>query len=217
VVLVFAVAGAHNDTLVGLVLTAGLVLGLEGRAPAGAATLVAATGLKLSAGLALPFALLGARRGGRPGAALAAVAAAGLAVAAVAAIGFGPHAAAVAGALRGQQQAVATHSLPSEVSRLLGDGRLGGGVRAAFTGLLGVALAAALVWAWRRADRWLEAYGWATLAVLATTAWLLPWYGVWALVPAALSGDRRLRGAALVLCAYLVATRLPLADPLLGG
>jgi hypothetical protein len=214
-VLVFAVAGAHNDTLVGLVVTAGLVLCLEGGAPAGAATLVAAAGVKLSAGLALPFALLGARREARAARALAVATITAVAVAAVALVGFGSDAAAVAGALRGQQQAVATHSLPSEVSRLLGYGRLGGGVRAASTALLLVGLAATLAWAWRRADRWLEAYGWATLAVLATTAWLLPWYGVWALVPASLSGDRRLRGATLVLCAYLVATRLPLAGPLL--
>jgi hypothetical protein len=178
---------------------------------------VAATGAKLSAGLALPIAVLGARGAGRARAALAAAAVtvAGVAVAAV--IGFGPHAAAIAGTVRGQQQVVATHSLPSEISRLLGSGRLGDGVRAAFTGFLVVALAATLVHAWRRADRWLEAYAWATLAVLCTTAWLLPWYGLWALLPAALSGDRRLRVATLAFCAYLVATRLPLADPLLGG
>jgi alpha-1,6-mannosyltransferase len=216
-VLVFAVAGAHNDTLLGLILAGGLVLGLEGRASGGAAALVAATGVKLSAGLALPFALLGGRGAGRGRAALAAAAAAVTAVAAVAVVGFGPHAAAVAETVRGQQQAVATHSLPSEVSRLLGYGRLGDGVRAAFTALLVVALGAALAHAWRRPERWLEAYGWATLAVLCSTAWLLPWYGLWALVPAALCGDRRLRVATLALCAYLVATRLALADPLLGG
>ncbi len=216
VVLVFAVAGAHNDTLVGLILTAGLVLCLERREAGGAATLVGASAVKLSAGLALPFALLGARAGGRGRMALAAAAGALVGVAAIAVIGFGPHAAAIADAVRGQQQTVATHSLPSEVSRLLGYGRLGGSVRAVFTAGLVGALLAALVHAGRRADRWLEAYGWATVAVLATTAWLLPWYGLWALVPAALSGERRLRGAALVLCAYLVATRLPLADPVLG-
>jgi hypothetical protein len=231
-VLVFAVAGAHNDTLVGLILTGGLVACLDRGGAAGAdgagarpdhgsAALVAAAAVKVSAGLALPFALLGARGGGRGGGAGARRAAgwaagAAVVVVAIAVIGFGPHAAAIAGTVRGQQQVVATHSLPSEVSRALGLGRLGGGVRAAFTVLLLAALLAALVHAWRHAERWLEAYGWATVAVLLTTAWLLPWYGLWALVPAALSGDRRLRGATLVLCAYLVATRLPLADPLLG-
>ena len=79
-----------------------------------------------------------------------------------------------------------------------------------------LALLAALGHAWRRPERWLEAYGWATIALLCCTAWLLPWYGLWALLPAALSGDRRLRVATLVLAGYLVATRLPLANPLLS-
>jgi hypothetical protein len=211
-VLVFAVGGGHNDALLGLLVAAGLVLSLDGRGPAGAVGLVGAVGIKLSAGLALPFALLGGRR--RTTLAAAGAALAGLAV--VGLVAFGPHVAAIAGTVRGQQQVVATHSLPSEVSRLLGQGRLGGGVRAAFTVLLVLAVAAALRHAWRRPERWLEAYGWATLGVLCTTAWLLPWYGLWALLPAGLSGDRRLRVATLVLCAYLVATRLPLANPLLS-
>jgi hypothetical protein len=216
-VLVFAVAGAHNDTLVGLLVGVGLVVCLDGRQVGGAAALVGAAGFKLSAGLALPFALVGARAAGRVRPALLAVAGAAAAVALIAVIGFGPRATAIAGTVRDQQQTTATHSLPAEISRLLGDGRLGGGVRTAFTAFLVVALIGALAYAWRRPARWLEAYGWATLAVLCSTAWLLPWYGMWALLPAALGADRRLRGATLVVCAYLVATRLPLADPLLGG
>jgi hypothetical protein len=212
-VLVFAVAGAHNDALLGLLVAAGLVLCLDGRPTPGMGGLVAAAGVKLSGGLALPFALLGARdRLRAAAAALAALAA----LAVVGVIGFGPHALAIAGTVRGQQQVVATHSLPSEVSRLLGQGRLGDGVRTAFTVLLVLTVLAALVHAWRRPERWLEAYGWATLAVLGCTAWLLPWYGLWALLPAALSGDRRLRVATLGLTAYLVATRLALFNPLLS-
>ncbi len=212
-VLVFAVAGAHNDALLGLLVAAGLVLCRDGRPTAGMGGLVAAVGVKLSAGLALPFALLGARDRLRAGAAaLAAL----TALAVVGVVGFGPHALAIAGTVRGQQQVVATHSLPSEVSRLLGQGRLGDGVRTAFTVLLVLAIVAALAHAWRRPERWLEAYGWATVAVLCGTAWLLPWYGLWALLPAALSDDRRLRVATLGLAAYLVATRLALFNPLLS-
>ena len=63
-VLVFAVAGAHNDTLLGLIVAAGLVLCLEGaRARRGRRRSSRRPGSRLSAGLALPFALLGA--GGR--------------------------------------------------------------------------------------------------------------------------------------------------------
>src|SRR5262249_13895860 len=63
---------------------------------------------------------------------------------------------------------------------------------------------------------WRIAAGWTTLALLASTAWLLPWYAIWALPLAAVSGDRRLRAATLLLCAYAVLIHLPLADPLLS-
>ena len=56
------------------------------------------------------------------------------------------------------------------------------------------------------------AAGWATLALLLSTAWLLPWYAIWLLPLAAVSGDRRLRAATLVLCAYAVLIHLPLAN-----
>jgi hypothetical protein len=49
-----------------------------------------------------------------------------------------------------------------------------------------------------------------------STAWLLPWYAIWALPLAAVSGDRRLRAATLVFCAYAVLIHLPLANGLLS-
>jgi len=135
---------------------------------------------------------------------------------AVAVVGFGTHASAILDALRGQQQLVAVHSIPAQVGRLLGQSRPSDALRSVFAigfvGVMGVAL-----WrVWRGAD-WLLAAGWSTLALLVSTAWLLPWYVVWLLPLAALSGDRRLRAGTLALCAYLVLTRLELAQPLLGA
>lgn len=213
VVLVFVVGGGHNDALTMLLLAIGIVAFSAGRDGAGAATLAATVGIKASAALALPFALIASRRR----VAATAAAAAGLAaVAAVAVIGFGLHTRAFLDTLRGQQQFVAVHSIPSEVSRLLGLGRLASGVRAAFTAGFVIALVAALVHAWRNRDHWIDAYGWATLALLVGTAWLLPWYGVWLLLPAALSDGRRLRIAALTFSAYLILTRMPFANGVLG-
>ena len=217
VVLAFAVAGGHNDLLLGLLVAAGIALRLLDRGPASGGTLALAAGVKVSAILALPFALLGAerRRTGLRDAAWATVVLLG--VAALALVAFGAHAGAVIDTLRGQQQLVAVHSIPSELSRLFGGAsRPSNAVRTCFDAALAVAIAAALWHAWRRADRWLEAYGWATLAVLLSTTWLLPWYGTWLLVPAAFSADRRLRAACVVLSVYLVATRLPLAAGVLG-
>jgi len=212
-VLVFELGGAHNDALLVLVVAGALTLALSERPGAGALATVGAVGIKASAGLLAPFLILGARARGRT---LAATVAGVVLLVAVAVVGFGTHASAILDALRGQQQLVAVHSIPAQVGRLLGQSRPSGALRSVFAigfvGVMGVAL-----WrVWRGAD-WLLAAGWSTLALLVSTAWLLPWYVVWLLPLAALSGDRRLRAGTLALCAYLVLTRLELAQPLLGA
>ena len=47
--------------------------------------------------------------------------------------------------------------------------------------------------------------GWATLALIASLAWLMPWYVIWVLPLAALGTSLRLRRAALALTVFLVA------------
>ncbi len=73
----------------------------------------------------------------------------------------------------------------------------------------------ALWWTVRGAD-WRTTAGWATLALVLCTAWLLPWYAIWPLPLAALSRSRTLRVATLVFCAYALLVHLPLAAPLLN-
>ncbi len=51
--------------------------------------------------------------------------------------------------------------------------------------------------------------GWASVALLVTLSWVLPWYVLWVLPLAALSRSRRLRDAALVLGAYLIVAWAP--------
>ncbi len=63
--------------------------------------------------------------------------------------------------------------------------------------------------------RSLVASGWASVALLVTLSWVLPWYVLWVLPLAALSGSRRLRTAALVLGVYLIVAWAP-ASGLLG-
>jgi hypothetical protein len=213
VVVVFAVPGAHNEALIGMLVVAGAALLVSGRERRGAVALVAASAMKASSALILPFALLGARARARTA---AAIALALMASAAVALIAFGPHLSAMAGALATQQGKIAGHSLPSEVSKLLGLGKLALGVRIAFYALLAATVAVCLRRAWRGAA-WLDCYGWTTLALLAATAWLWPWYGVWALLPASLSSSARLRAATLVACAYLVVVRVAIVHPLSAG
>ncbi len=221
VLLVLAVGGAHNDTLLLLALSGALLLtaGANPRFRAGAAALVAGVAIKVSAGLALPFLLLGAGRdgsgtrerlrvAGATGVSLALLAALGL-------IGFGSHAFGFIGALSEQQQLVATHSMPAELARLVGLHGTPSWWRHCFIAAFVVVFAYAL-WRTLRGADWRVAAGWSTLALLLSTAWLLPWYAVWLLPLAAVSRDRRLRAATLVFCAYALLIHLPLANGLLS-
>ena len=110
---------------------------------------------------------------------------------------------------------LARHGVPEEISGLLG---LGGTQR---TGCAPAGGRARYVhrrcsrWRWSRCCGsawrgawWLDCYAWATLALLACSAWLLPWYGMWALLPASVSGSRRLQGVTLAASAYLVAIKI---------
>jgi hypothetical protein len=223
VLLVMAVGGAHNDTLLLLALGLALLLSAPRAAgdagserPRGAAlALAGGVGVKLTAGLLLPFLVLG-QRTARERWRVALASALGLvAVAAVGVIGFGPHALGFLGAVGEQQQLIATHSVPAETARLFGLQGTPAWWRHAWVAAFVAVLAYAL-WRTARGADWRVAAGWTTIALLCSTAWLLPWYAVWPLPLAAVCGDRRLLAAALVVCAYAVLIHLPLADPLLS-
>lgn len=201
--LVYGVAGAHNDFLVMLVLLAGVLGQLEGRPATGGAAGAAAAAAKASAALPLPFIAIGSRQRRKTIAwMLAALAATGvLAVAA-----FGAHGASFVGQVRAQQHQVASKSVPNELGRLLGFGGITTGLRVLALACFALAVSVALVRA-RRGD-WISLAAWGTLALLATTAWLLPWYVIWLLPLAAISGEWRLEAATVVFCAYVVVTRV---------
>jgi hypothetical protein len=98
--------------------------------------------------------------------------------------------------------------VPRAVSRMLGEPTLHEGVRLAGGVVLVVAVVALLVLVARRVLDWVTGAGWAMLALLVTTAWLLPWYGVWLMPLAALSHSRLLRLAAVGFTVALVASKV---------
>ena len=203
-VLVHVVGGAHNDATVMLAAVAAVAAILALRESGGGAAVVVAIGLKLSAAVVAPFALLGAVRRNRfaAGAAVAA-----LAIAAAAFAAFGPDALDSVELVGENQGRVSNYSLPNLLSELLGVGV--GPVRA----LTAAALAALVVllgrWVLRGGD-WIRATGWAAFGLLLASAWLLPWYVIWALPFAALARDNRLLTAVLALTALQLAARVPL-------
>jgi len=217
VLLELALGGAHNDTLIVLAFAAALALsasasrGFRGAA----AAVVAGVGIKFSAALMLPFLVLAPARA-RERLATALSAAGSLAVLAlVGVLGFGAHAFGFLGAIGEQQQLVAVHSIPAETARLVGLSGTPTWWRQLFAAAFLCLLALAL-WRSARGGDWRVAAGWSLLALLACTAWLLPWYAIWPLPLAAVCGDRRLRAATLLLCAYAILIHLPLAEPLLS-
>ncbi len=218
VMLELATGGAHNDTLVLLLIAVALLLtaGASPRFRAGAAAVVASVGIKVTAGLLLPFIVLAPPRARERLAVAGTAALCLLALAVVGLIGFGGHALGFIDAVGEQQQLVAEHSVPAETARLVGLTGTPTWWRQLFLVMFVLVLCAAL-WRTARGADWRVAAGWATLALLLSTAWLLPWYATWPLPLAAVSGDRRLRVAALVFCAYAVLIHLTLADPLLSA
>jgi alpha-1,6-mannosyltransferase len=202
--LAFGVGGAHNDFLLLALALAAILLVVEQRPAAGGLAGALAIGVKAPAALLLPFLVLGARPR-RPAIAGACAGASALLVVALAA--FGRDAFAFATQIDQQQQLVATNSVPRRLAGLLGFDAIPPALRALF-GIAFVMVVVPLLWrTWRCRIDWIAAAGWATLALLLSTAWLVAWYLIWLLPLAALSGDRRLRIATLLLTGYLIATR----------
>jgi alpha-1,6-mannosyltransferase len=204
-VIVWTLGGGHNDMLMLAALLGGVLLVLERRELGAGAAVLVALGVKATAGLALPFALLGSRRRGRfaAGAALGSAA-----VAAVGYLAFTDHALGLVGVLHNERLLISQQSVAYGVLRLLGlqpDAH----TRLALTALGGAALALLVLTAWRRRIDWIAAIGWALLAVVVTSTWTVPWYTIWALPFAAATRDRRLLAATLMLeastLAYVVA------------
>jgi hypothetical protein len=107
-----------------------------------------------------------------------------------------------------QSRLVTSESVPNLIGLALGAGGETETLRLLLSGGLAVALVICCVQAYRRRCS-LTAAGWATVALLVTLSWMLPWYVLWLLPLAALSASRRLRIAAAVLGAYLIISWAP--------
>ena len=202
-VLVHVVGGAHNDALMvlGLMVAASAVaVGLEA---SGGASLVLAAAVKVSGAFAAPFALLGSAR---PVRLLASAALAVALVTAVSLAAFGLEAVSALGVIGGNQTESSYYSLPSTAARITGlDAEA---VRFAFLAAYAALVVWLVVWT-RRGGDWLRAAAWAGAGLLLATAWLVPWYVIWALPFAAVARDRGLVAVVLALSAL----QLPVAIP----
>ncbi|MDX6652592.1 MAG: alpha,6-mannosyltransferase [Solirubrobacterales bacterium] len=203
ILLFYAVGGAHNDVLMLLPMMLGVYLVIAGASSGPAAGVVAAA-VKLSAAVVAPFALLGSRRRGPATvwtlASLAVTLGVGLAA-------FGLHLFSVLGILRHESH-TGSRDVPQTLAKAVGVHLPAATMSQIGFTVFAAVIAYLLVRVWRGAD-WLAAAGWATLALLATTTYLLPWYVIWPLPLAALSSGRAQRLAALAICGLVIALRIP--------
>jgi alpha-1,6-mannosyltransferase len=210
-IVIYGVGGGHNDLLMLVAVVAGISLVLQHRERAGGASIVVAAGIKLTAGLYLPFALAGARRTLSPSRRRDILIGAGVAAASVAALGFalfgtGPlH---LISTVEQVQSEGDWHSIPGLIGTWLGLGIVGK--------VMGLVLAAAFAgtscWLLRRVWLgqldWIAAAGWSTALLLVTASSLLPWYTAWLIPLAALGRDRRLWKTSIVMTGVILGIQL---------
>lgn len=215
-VLVHVVGGAHNDAILVLLLLAAVLVTLSARERISGTLLAAGTAVKISGGLLAPFMLVRARQ---RAALIAGALLAATAIAAASFAAFGLHAFDALGLIGENQGRTSRWSIPQRSAD--GIGALTGGspgaivhfTRAAFALAFICLLALLLRRVWKAkpsSDDWLWAAGWATLALLVASAWLVPWYAIWLLPLAALSASRALIAGSLLLCAYMLVIAVPL-------
>jgi hypothetical protein len=225
VVLVWGLGGDHNDALMMFLIVLGFYLLLRVRterepaaggprgwlrpiSPVGigaGSAFVTAAAIKASAAVLIPVvlaSLLSSPR--RLAQVVLGVALAGVALGAASLIAFGLH----IPDLSTQGRLVTNESVPNLIGLAVGAGGETESLRLALGVVLVLAVLLCCVYAWRQRSA-LGASGWASVALLVTLSWVLPWYVLWVLPLAALSGSRRLRTASAVLGVYLIISWAP--------
>lgn len=242
IVLVWGLGGDHNDFLMLFCIMAGFYLLLRAReherdreqrvkvrdslqplSPelfgAGAAFVVAA-GVKASGGVLIPVVLAGLLSHRRALLqVLAGMILGGAVVGALSLLAFGLH----IPDLSTQSRLVTSESVPNLIGLAVGAGGETETLHKVMTAALVVSILACCWTAWKgrvgapergAAERTITASGWASVALLVTLSWVLPWYVIWVLPLAALSASRRLRMFSLVLGVYLIVAWAPASGKL---
>jgi uncharacterized BrkB/YihY/UPF0761 family membrane protein len=172
---------------------------------------VLATGIKLTAGLLLPFVLAAT------GSPLARprrreiLIGAGIIAAILAAVSFGVFGAGVLHlpvTVHQSQSEGDWHSIPGFISTRLGLPPIGQVAGLVLALLFVVAFWWLLRRVWRGEMDWIDGAGWATAAMIVTASSLLPWYVAWLMPLAALASDHRLWRTAIYLTVFVQAIQM---------
>jgi hypothetical protein len=210
-VVVYGVGGGHNDMLMLALAVAGVALALQHRDRLGAGSIVLGAGVKLTAGLLLPFTLAGA--GGRLSRSrrrevLLGACIAGAAVVALGAAAFGVGPLHLFGSISQTQSEGDWHSIPGFISTRMGLGTVGHVIGVLLAIVFAVVFCRLLVRVWRGELDWIDGAGWMVVALLITASSLLPWYVAWLMPLAALGADRRLWRASMAMTGVFLAVQV---------
>ncbi|HZE04054.1 MAG TPA: polyprenol phosphomannose-dependent alpha 1,6 mannosyltransferase MptB [Solirubrobacteraceae bacterium] len=207
---VYGVGGGHNDLLMLVALVGGVYAFLLSRERLGGGLSVIAAGIKLTAGIILPFALAaGGPRRGRGRRDLLIGAGIGLAVVAILSLSlFGIGSIEMLKTINKSQMEGDWQTIPGFLSAALG--------LVTVSHIVGYALAAVFLVitfrllrrVWHGTMDWIDGAGWATLLMLAASSSMLPWYVGWLLPLAALGRDRRLVKGSLIMTGVVLAFQL---------
>jgi alpha-1,6-mannosyltransferase len=198
---IYGVGGGHNDLLMALAMIGGVYAILASRDWLGGGLTLLAIGVKLTAGLVLPFALAaGGREGHGKGRRGRFALGAGLGLAGLAALSLGIFGAGSFDMLGTviKSQSEGSLSIPGFITSRLGLPTVGHIAGFVLAGAFVVVLCWLLRRVWRGEMDWIDGAGWAMLAMLVASSSLLPWYVAWLLPLAALGRDRRLATTAIV-------------------
>jgi hypothetical protein len=187
-----------------------LLLPLCGPEIGAGAAIITATAIKASGGVLIAVVLAALLRSPRRLAQVAiGMGVAAVVIAAVSLIAFGLH----IPDLSTQSRLVTDVSVPNLIGLALGSGGETETLHTLLSAVLVVSMLLCCVQAWRRRGP-ITASGWASVALLVTLSWVLPWYVLWVLPMAALSSSRRLRIAALAVGVYLIIAWAPASGQL---
>lgn len=212
VYVVFALGGFHNDFWMLLPTIGAVLLLLAGRYRWAGAVLMVAVAIKFSILLFLPFLLLAVKPTRQRVDILLGAVLAAIPLLALDLVLFGlahPN-------LEYQTTLVTNFSFPNIFGDIIGAGGGASWILHLADGLLVVVVLYLLLRLFQGRGHWITLAGWATLALILSLAWLMPWYAIWLTPLAALGGSVRLRRATLALTVYMVLCFVPSTEILLS-